>query len=93
LDTDPDPHGISLIWFSVTYPVTLLIINGRIPVGKEMSVGEMYEEIKKKAHKLTLSEFLDQFQEFYEALRKADVLLLMKNKMAPIKYPWEEILK
>jgi hypothetical protein len=58
-----------------------------------MSVGEMYEEIKKKTQDLTLSGFLDQFQELYEALRKADVLLLMKDKMATIKYPWEEILK
>ncbi len=52
----------------------------------------MYEEIK-KAHKLTLSDFLDQFQEFYEALRKADVLLLKKEKGEAIKYPWEEQLK
>jgi hypothetical protein len=57
-----------------------------------VSVGEMYEEIK-KAHKLTLSDFLDQFQEFYEALRKADVLLLKKEKGEAIKYPWEEQLK
>jgi hypothetical protein len=62
---------------------------------KELSINEMYETIKKKSSEtknLYFQNFQDCFNELYDSLRKADVLLL-KGKNVTIKYPWEDLLK
>jgi hypothetical protein len=60
---------------------------------KKLTVKELYEVIEESSPEdLTFRTFLEEFEEFYETLRKADVLLL-KDKKSTIKYPWENLLK
>ena len=63
--------------------------------GKELHLNlqEIYDNIREEADDLPFSTFMDYFSELYEALRKADVLLLKNQKEASIKYPWEDLLK
>ena len=62
--------------------------------GKEqnLSLREIYDNIREETKGLSFSTFMDEVQELYEALRKADVLLLKNQKRTSIKYPWEDLL-
>jgi hypothetical protein len=55
----------------------------------------MYETIKQKSPDIkdfSFEKFQDCFEELYDSLRKADVLLL-RDKNVTIKYPWEDLVK
>ena len=61
-------------------------------LGKELNVREIYGKIKTKVKDSSFPRFQQHFEELYEALRRADILLL-KDKSVSIKYPWEDLLK
>jgi len=56
-----------------------------------LSVREIYDNIREEADNLSFPTFMDEFNELYQALRKADVLLLKNQKKVSIKYSWEDL--